>query len=65
MGAIISFLIGICLIAVVIIAVRWLLGLAGIAIPQPLMLIIGILLFVVLLVWLFGGGISLPSPHWR
>jgi hypothetical protein len=57
------FLITIAVLAIVIIGVRWLLGLAGVTIPQPLMLILGILLFIVLMyaLWHFvGGEINLP-----
>jgi hypothetical protein len=50
----VGFLVMVCVIAIVIIAVRWLLGLAGVAIPQPLMIIFGILIFVVCLLWLLS-----------
>jgi hypothetical protein len=45
----IGFLFLVCILAIVVIAVRWLLGLAGITIPQPLLVILGIILFMVLL----------------
>ena len=54
----IRFLVGLvlacCVIAVVIILIKWLLGLAGIAIPQPLMLILGIIAFIMILLWLLS-----------
>jgi|HubBroStandDraft_4_1064222.scaffolds.fasta_scaffold1171281_2 hypothetical protein len=50
----IGFLIACCVIAVVIILVKWLLGLAGVTIPPPLMLVIGILLFIFLLLWVLN-----------
>jgi hypothetical protein len=50
----VGFLILCCCIAVVIILVRWLVGLTGIAIPSPLMLVLGIVLFVVLLLMLLN-----------
>ena len=57
-GGAIQFLVGflllICTIAVVIIAVRWLGALAGVSVPQPLLLILGIILFMVLLLWLLS-----------
>lgn len=57
-GDIIHFLVGflilVCVIACVIILVRWLLGLMGIAIPQPLMVVLGIILFIVLLLMLLN-----------
>jgi Na+/alanine symporter len=56
---IVGFLLLICVIAVVIIGVRWLAALAGVAIPPPLMAILGILLFVVLLLLLLNwSGLS-------
>jgi hypothetical protein len=50
----VGFLLLVCVIAVFIIAARWLCALAGLTIPQPLMLILGILLFVVLLLMLLS-----------
>lgn len=55
---VIHFLIGlvimVCVIACVIILVRWLLALSGVAIPQPLLLVVGIVLFLVFLLWLLN-----------
>jgi hypothetical protein len=45
----ISFLVFIIVIAIVIIGVRWLLSLAGWVIPQPLMIIAGLIFFLVIL----------------
>lgn len=50
----IGFLLLVCVIAIVIIAVRWLLTLTGIVIPQPLLLILGIILFMILLLVLLN-----------
>jgi hypothetical protein len=60
----VQFLIFICVVAVVIIGVRWLLSLTGVVIPQPLMLILGIILFVILLIMFMqyvpgGSGLAL------
>jgi hypothetical protein len=54
MHFLVGFLVMVCILAIVIIAVRWLLGLAGIAIPQPLLLILGIVLFLVCLLALLN-----------
>lgn len=51
---IIGFILLCCLIAIVIILVKWLANLAGIAVPPQLMLVLGILIFVVLLLWLLN-----------
>lgn len=50
----VGFLIACCVIAVVIILVRWLVSLTGIAIPQPLLLVLGIILFILLLLWVLS-----------
>jgi hypothetical protein len=51
------FLIVIAVLAIVIVGAKWLMGLAGITIPQPLMVILGIILFIVMLLalWHFVG----------
>ena len=46
----ISFLIFIVVVAIVVIGIRWLLSLTGVAIPQPIMIILGLILFLILLV---------------
>jgi hypothetical protein len=65
-GFLFWFLITIAVLAIVIIGVRWLLGLAGVTIPQPLMIILGILLFIVLMfaLWRFvGSGVDWGPPR--
>lgn len=61
----VSFLIVCCVFAIVIIVGRWLISLTGFAIPQPLLLAGGILLFLVLMLWLFYGGpiLDIPLPR--
>jgi hypothetical protein len=64
----IQFLIFVCVVAVVIIGIRWLLSLTGVSIPQPLMLILGILLFIFLLIMFLqyiGYGTNLGLPVWH
>ena len=39
---------------IVIIAAKWLLSLTGLAIPQPLLVILGILVFLALFLWLLS-----------
>jgi len=50
----VGFILLCCCIAVVIILVKWLAGLAGVAVPAPLMLVLGIILFVILLLMLLS-----------
>lgn len=61
----ISFLVFIIVVAIVIIGVRWLLGVAGVAIPQPLMIILGLICFLVLLLFFldFTGVYHLGMLH--
>jgi hypothetical protein len=67
MAFLIQFLIFICVVAIVIIGGRWLLSLTGLAIPQPLLVILGIILFLVLLLlFLNYAGISgAPGLVWH
>jgi hypothetical protein len=51
---IVGFIFLCCAIAIVIILVKWLAGLAGFTIPPPLMLVAGILLFMLLLALLLN-----------
>lgn len=48
----IGFVLVICAVAVVIILVKWLLGLADLVIPQPLLLAMAIIVFMLLLLLL-------------
>lgn len=50
----VGFIVLICVLAIMIIGVKWLLSLTGIAIPQPLLIILGILIFMLLLLWLLS-----------
>lgn len=45
----IGFLVLVCILAIMVVAVKWLMDLAGIPIPQPLLVILGILVFMILL----------------
>lgn len=56
------FLVVIAVVAIVIIASKWLLGLAGVAIPPPLLAILGIILFIILLVALLHF-VGIPSGY--
>ena len=65
----VQFIIFVCAVAIVIILGRWLLQLTGLAIPQPLLVCLGILAFVVLLCmflsWsgLYSFGAFGPAYH--
>jgi len=62
----IGFLIFICVVAVVIIGLRWLLKIAGLTVPPELVLIGSILVFIVLLlVCLQFFAPTLAPWHWH
>jgi len=46
----VGFILLICVLAIVIIGIKWLLTLAGITVPQPVLVMLGILVFMVLLI---------------
>jgi hypothetical protein len=56
----VSFLIFLVVVAILIIGFRWLLSLTGLAIPQPLLIILGLILFLILLVF-FVNYVGLPA----
>jgi hypothetical protein len=70
MQFLLSFLVFIVIVAILIIGFRWLLSLTGLAIPQPLLIILGLILFLVLIFVFFnyvGGasGVHLGAPFTR
>ncbi len=50
-GFLVSFLVFIIVIAIVIIGVKWLLSVAGVPIPQPLLIILGLIFFLIVLLF--------------
>lgn len=63
-GFLIWFLVVCCVLAVVIVLAKWVLGLAGIAIPQPVALALSIIVFLILLLalWHFVGATAFDGP---
>jgi hypothetical protein len=59
----ISLVVFIVCVAIVILLFRWLLGVMGVTIPQPLMVVLGLIMFLIFLliflnytgIWAFGG----------
>jgi hypothetical protein len=51
---VVGLILVVCALAILIILVKWLCSLAGVAIPQPLLLVLGILLFVILFIVLLN-----------
>jgi hypothetical protein len=47
----IEFVVFIVCVAIVIILARWVLSLTGLAIPQPLLIVLGLILFLVMLLF--------------
>ena len=52
---VIYFLIALCVIAILVVGVRWLLAQMGVVIPPPILAILGFLLFLVVLLWFLGA----------
>lgn len=51
-----SFLILICVLVCVVVLVRWLISTVGFPIPQPLIVVAGIIIFLVCLLWFVSSG---------
>jgi len=63
LSSVIYFLIALCVLAILVVGVRWLLGQMGVVIPNPILAILGFLLFLLILLWFMGafggsGGVS-------
>ena len=59
--SVIYFLIALCVIAILVVGVRWLLAQMGVVIPPPILGILGFLLFLVVLLWFLGALGGGPS----
>lgn len=59
---VIYFLIAVAILVLLIVGVRYLLSLAGVTVPQPIWAILGIILFLIILLYALGaiggGGVS-------
>jgi len=53
---VLQFLLFLAVIVLLIVGVKYLLGLAGVTVPQPIWVVLGVILFLVLVIWLLGGG---------
>jgi len=53
---VLKFLLVFAVIVLLIVGVKYLFGLAGWTIPQPIWVVLGVILFLVLLIWLLSGG---------
>ena len=53
---VLQFLLLLAVIVLLIVGVKYLLGLAGVTVPQPIWVVLGVILFLVLVIWLLGGG---------
>jgi hypothetical protein len=59
---VIYFLLAVCVIAILVVGLRWLMAQMGVAVPQPVWAILGFMLFLVLLLYFLGaigGGVSI------
>jgi hypothetical protein len=53
---VLEFLLFLAVIVLLIVGVKYLLGLAGVTVPQPIWVVLGVILFLVLVIWMLGGG---------
>ncbi len=53
---VLEFLLFLAVIVLLIVGVKYLLGLAGVTVPQPIWVVLGVILFLVLIIWMLGGG---------
>lgn len=53
---VLKFLLVIAILVLLIVGVKYLFGLVGWTIPQPIWIVIGVIVFLLLLIWLLGGG---------
>jgi uncharacterized membrane protein (GlpM family) len=56
---VLKFLLFLAIIALLVVGARYLFGIMGWSIPQPIWAIIGIILFLICILYFFGGGIAL------
>ena len=61
LSGVIYFLIALAILALLIVGARYLLGLMGVVIPQPVWAILGLILFLVILLWFIGAIGGGPS----
>jgi|MudIll2142460700_1097286.scaffolds.fasta_scaffold455459_3 hypothetical protein len=56
--SVVYFLLALCVIAILVVGVRWLLAQMGVTIPNPILAILGFMLFLLVLLWFMGviGG---------
>lgn len=60
-SGIVYFLLAICVLALLIVGVRYVLGLMGVSVPQPIWAILGFILFLIVLLWFLGAIGGGPS----
>jgi hypothetical protein len=59
--SVVYFLLAVCVIAILVVGLRWLLAQMGVTVPQPIWAILGFMLFLILLLYFLGaigGGVS-------
>jgi len=51
-----QFLIAVAILALLVVGLKWLFGTMGWSVPQPFWAILGFILFLLVVIWAFGGG---------
>ena len=57
MVTVLNFLLVLALLALLVVGVKYILGLMGVTIPQPIWTIVCVIICLVVLIWLFNGGV--------
>lgn len=54
--SVLKFLLLVAVLVLLIVGVKYLLGLVGWSVPQPIWIVLGVIVFLVLIIWFLGGG---------
>lgn len=64
-SGVIYFLIALAVLVLLIVGVKWLLGLAGVVVPPPIWAVLGFILFLVILLYFLGFIGGAPGVSFR
>ena len=65
LSGVVYFLLALCVLALLVVGTRYLLGMMGVVVPPPVWAIVGFILFLIILLWFLGaigggpGGVTL------
>lgn len=66
MQCLVNFFIVLCILLVLFVAIKWVLSSANVAVPQPLVVIVGIIVIMIVVVYLLNcAGMGTSFHLWR